>query len=157
MHYTPVLVVIATYKICLAASNDVIAAQQLGYTVSKLLGISRYHLVANRFVKGMLVFGGWNTNCALPLLLLFYFLLVGTSVERKRLASTTIAGLLLIFMIVGYFFVYIITPYDVGSHLDLSLNRLLLQVWPLAIFVYYAIVRVPEQALIAEGVKAKSL
>ena len=77
----------------------------------------------------------------------FYLLLLGVSVKKKDVAATSIAVLLPVFMMVGYLFVYILSPFDLTWHLDSSLNRLLLQVWPLAIFAYFAIVRAPEQAV----------
>jgi hypothetical protein len=83
----------------------------------------------------------------MPLLLFFYFLLLGASVKRKDVAATSIAVLLPVFMMVSYFFVYILSPYDLAWHLDSSLDRLLLQLWPLAIFAYFAIVQPPEQAV----------
>ena len=46
------------------------------------------------------------------------------------------------------FLFYILSPFDLKWHLDTSLNRLLLQVWPLAIFAYFAIVRAPEQVVV---------
>jgi hypothetical protein len=84
---------------------------------------------------------------AIPLLLFFYFLLVGASVKKKDWAATSIALLLLVLMMVGYFFVYILSPFDLVWHLDTSLNRLLLQVWPLAAFAYFVILQAPEQAV----------
>ncbi len=151
----PVIVVISIYKVCVAALNDIIVAQGPGSTVPKLLDISRYRLVISQFVRGLVSFERWSPNLtiAMPLLLFFYFLLLGASIKKRDVAATSIAVLLPVFMMVGYFFVYIVTPLDLGFHLQHSLNRLLLQVWPLAIFAYFAIVQAPEQAIMGEALK----
>jgi hypothetical protein len=149
MGAVPVGVVIFIYKVCLASSNDVISASGPGSIVHKLLDISRYHTVLTHFKRELFSFGEWNLTfgIAMPFLLFFYLLLLGASVKKKDVAATSIAVLLPVFMMVGYFFVYILSPFDLTWHLNSSLNRLLLQVWPLAIFAYFAIVRAPEQAV----------
>jgi hypothetical protein len=47
----------------------------------------------------------------------------------------------------GYAFVYLTTPQDLAWHLRTSLHRLLLQLWPSALFVFFLLVKTPEQAL----------
>jgi hypothetical protein len=153
---SPVIAVVIIYKLSLAASNDVIGAQGLGSTVPKLLDISRYHLVASQFGKGLFSFGRWSPTFTVPLLLFFYFLLLGTNIEKKFVATTSIVVLLPVFMMVGYFFLYILSPHDLAQHLETSLSRLLLQVWPLAILAYFAIVQAPERAVSSETIRTKS-
>ncbi len=151
MGAAPVTVVIFIYKMGVAGRNDIIAAQGLGSTVPKLLDVSRYRLVISQFVRGLVSFEGWSPTLtiAMPLLLLFYFLLLGVSVKEKDVAATSVAVLLPVFMMASHFFVYILSPLDLRFHLESSLSRLLLQVWPLAILAYFAIVQAPEQAIAA--------
>jgi 4-amino-4-deoxy-L-arabinose transferase-like glycosyltransferase len=153
MGAAPVIIVIIIYKVCLAAPNDITAAQGLGSTVAKLLDMSRYRLVMSQFERELFSFGAWSPTFPMPLLLFFYFLLLGARVKKKDVAATSIAVLLPVLMMVGYFFVYIVTPLDLAFHLQTSLQRLLLQVWPLAIFAYFAIVDAPEQVSMVEAVK----
>ena len=54
-------------------------------------------------------------------------------------------------MLVGYFFVYVLTPLDLAYHLATSLNRLFLQLWPGVIFLVFMIARTPEDASPADG------
>ncbi len=42
-------------------------------------------------------------------------------------------------MLIGYFFVYVLTPLDLAYHLATSLNRLFLQLWPGVIFLFFMI------------------
>jgi len=55
--------------------------------------------------------------------------------------------LAIVLTLAGDFAVYVITPYDIYWHLRFSLNRLFLQLWPSAIFLFFMMVRTPEQAL----------
>jgi hypothetical protein len=141
----PVSVVIFIYKVCLVARNELIARQSIGSSVPKLLDASRYHLVIHWFLSLPFYFGRWSPLTAMPVLLVFYFLLLGVSVKKKEVSATSIAVLLPLFMSVGYFFVYILSPDDLAWHLGSSLDRLLLQLWPLAIFTYFMVVHTPEQ------------
>jgi len=45
----------------------------------------------------------------------------------------------------GYFAVYLITPYDLVWHLSHSLGRLFLQVWPSALFLFFLAIKGPER------------
>jgi hypothetical protein len=145
----PVGVVILIFKVRLAASDEFISAHGPESIVHRLVDISRYQTVFIHFKEELSSFGEWSLTfkTAMPFLLLFYLLLLGVSVKKKDVAATSIAVLLAVFMMVGYFFMYILSPFDLKWHLDSSLNRLLLQVWPLAIFAYFAIVRAPDQAV----------
>jgi hypothetical protein len=149
----PPIVVIGIYKVCVAAANDLVAGQGARSSISKLLDISRYHTVLSEWATELFRFGGWGPTLAVPLLLVFYFLLLGANVEKKKVPAAGITVLLLGSMLVGYFLIYILSPHDLEWHLESSLNRLLLQVWPLSIFAYFAIVRTPEQAVERDSVE----
>jgi len=49
--------------------------------------------------------------------------------------------------LIGEFFVYIVTPTDMEWLLSTSLNRLILQLWPAAVFIFFMVTRSPEEAL----------
>ena len=49
--------------------------------------------------------------------------------------------LTLVLTLAGYFAIYIITPRDLYWHLRFSLNRLFLQIWPSAIFLFFLFCR----------------
>jgi len=65
-----------------------------------------------------------------------------------RLLVTTLTS-----MVIGYYLVYIVTPHDLAWHLQYSLDRLLLQLWPSAIFVYFMMVRTIEEAVTVRETK----
>jgi len=148
----PIGAVLLIYKFCLAARNDLVAGQGTGLTVHRLLDLSRYHVVSHWFLSRPFSFGRWNSLTAIPILLIFYFLLLGATVRKKEVCATSIAVSLCIFMSVGYFFVYILSPMDLAWHLESSFDRLLLQLWPLVVFSFFMLVRTPEEALVTEPV-----
>ena len=65
------------------------------------------------------------------------------AVARDRGSGVVLAALLL-----GYVGVYVITSNDLKWQLQTSLNRLLVQVWPLLLLTVFAALRAPESAAI---------
>jgi len=43
--------------------------------------------------------------------------------------------------------IYLVTPYELSWHLRYSSERLLFHLWPSFLFVYFMIVRTPEEVL----------
>ena len=48
-------------------------------------------------------------------------------------------------MLLGFFFVYILTPHELSWHLDTSLSRLFLQLWPSIVFVACLCLNSPQE------------
>src|SRR5262249_17955866 len=65
--------------------------------------------------------------------------------EPSQRAAHAFSVLLL--MIAGYSVVYLVTPQNLAFHLDTSLERLLMQLWPTALLAYFLWVATPEEAL----------
>lgn len=145
----PILLIIAIYKLWLGGSNDVVSAQGLASNAHNFLDLGGYRLLITRFATGIFTFGQWSRVLSMPILLVLYFLALGTNrqKDRKYDRGQVVSCVLPILMLMGYFFVYMISPYDVRWHLETSLNRLYLQLWPLMIIAYFMIVRTPEEAL----------
>jgi hypothetical protein len=62
--------------------------------------------------------------------------------DRRLVLRTPL--IILSSVVLGYFAIYLITPLDLGYHLGSSLDRLLLQLWPIGLFVFFSSVRMPE-------------
>ena len=77
---------------------------------------------------------GARTIGVTPFLAL-YLLLVGG--YKKSILSVQIGILVLALMLVGYFAVYLTTPLDLAFQLETSLSRLLLQLWPSGVFIFF--------------------
>jgi hypothetical protein len=93
-------------------------------------------------------FGEWST---LPFAAMMLPLL-GRGWMRIN-AREWIVALVLFLMLTGYYVVYLLTDWDLASHLDSSLVRLLLQLWPGTIFFWCLAVTygVPASGFITGG------
>jgi hypothetical protein len=62
-------------------------------------------------------------------------MLVG-SVRRRAIGRERLVVMAIAAMLVGYYGVYLVTPWDLKWHLEFSLVRLLLQLWPAALLAW---------------------
>ncbi len=60
-------------------------------------------------------------------------------VDRAHYRSAIMSTLTLSLMLMGYFCIYLITPYDLGWHIGTSMDRLIIQLLPSMIFVIFLI------------------
>lgn len=145
---TPILLIILYFKVNFAPPNYLIALQGSSDIVVKLLDSSRYVLVWGAFAKQIPEFGGWAVS--VPLLLVFYLLIGGVAFNGRRKLSIGTSLIALCLMLLGYSMIYIISPIELKLQLDTSLSRILLQLWPSFVFVYFLLVR-PIGQIISEG------
>jgi hypothetical protein len=103
--------------------------------LSRLVDASRYIEVVKGFFNNLLNLGSGISH---PLILLAILaVLVGWQVhERYRLASF-IATTTLVLVFLSYCAVYIVTPYALAWQVQSSFDRLLLQLWPCAVLVFF--------------------
>ena len=143
--FIPILIIIIYFKTQLAPPNVLLFSQGFQPILDKLRDFSRYFSISKAFVREIIQF---DKGVVHPVpLLAFYLLCLGIKIEEKDKLSIATALITLCLMLTGYFFVYVITPLDLIWHLDHSLDRLLLQLWPSFLFTYFLIVGTPEQAL----------
>jgi 4-amino-4-deoxy-L-arabinose transferase-like glycosyltransferase len=121
--------------------------------LSRLVAFDRYVLILKYIVKQALEFGDWVVM--LPPMLLMYLLVTGINEARKDRLAIYTGVLTLILMTGGYFMVYVITPHKLEWQLNFSLDRLLMQLWPLAIFTFFLLARTPEEAARGERADAR--
>jgi hypothetical protein len=135
----PILVVVLYFKVTLAPPSYLVALQTPLDVVVKILDPSRYKLVWSAFVSDVWGFGGWAIS--LPVLLVCHLLLLGARIDDTVRLTVGTSALTLCLMLAGYSFIYVVTPLDIGFQLDTSLSRVLLQLWPSAVFTYFLLVR----------------
>lgn len=140
----PVIAIIIYFKLYIAPPNDLVSAQGLTVTSEKLLDLSRYEQVFTAYGREAVRLGGRIVN--VPFLIL-YLLILRVTIHSRDKTGITSAFIVLCLMLIGYFFVYITSPLDLKMHLETSLNRLFLQLWPSLLFVYFMIVTPPEQMM----------
>jgi len=139
----PILAVVVYFKTSIAPLGGLVDAQGLG-TIHRVTDIHRYLEIFRGFKKVILSFGG--NELVSPIWLLFLYLVcVGIKVEPSDkpgiITSATTVG----FMLAGYVFVFLVHPADVGWNIAGSLDRLLLQLWPTAVFTYFLVACPPEE------------
>ena len=134
--------VIFYFKGGLAPPNDPTSFSALSSALPHLLDLSRYLLIGRAFALGAIQFEGWPLilGCAF----LLYPVFVGMRVEKENGLEWMMLLSALFLMLAGYFLIFLLSPYDLTWHLGTSLGRLLLQLWPSVILVYFLRVRVPE-------------
>ena len=155
----PVLLTIGYFKMQFAPPNDLVAGFGAAAIAAKLTDPGRYAEVAKAFLitgisftqglfdarKGIsLNIGGAVTTA----ILIGYLFLTGVRIDRRDRIAVLRSAAILGLMLAGFFFVYVLTPRDLGYHLATSLNRLFLQLWPGFIFLFFMIAGSPEPALL---------
>ncbi len=142
----PVLLMLLFFKYYLAAPNDVV--NQESDIVPKLLNAARYSVTGQMFLQ-------IGLNVAnIPLLVLpVYLFLMGVDKAKLKRPFLPIICLTFLLLMVGYFMIYIVTPYDLTWHLLSSLQRLYLQIWPSLIFITIFVSAYPQTTTKREGEK----
>ena len=147
----PGLLLTLWQKFFLAPAADPLVTQGLS-GLARLREVSRYTEVAGAFFNNLLNLG---SGIAHPLILLAILgVILRWQVEERYKVPALIAttGLALVFL--SYCAVYLITPASVAWQLQSSFDRLILQVWPSALLVFFVQLRsVMSTALPAVPIK----
>jgi Dolichyl-phosphate-mannose-protein mannosyltransferase len=139
----PVLLVVGYFKLRVAGPSDLWSAPT--EVAARLLAPRRYWKIFWWFARSTLVFGRW-TLIPEPVLGFAYALLMGKTKDPLLQTSIRPAAVTLALTAAGYFFIYLITPYDLSWHLRFSLGRLFVQLWPSILFLFFMVVRTPGEA-----------
>jgi len=115
------LLVLFVFKFFYTPPNDLIDGQNSA-TLYKVMDIGRYLTIGRYFISTML-----NEFGLLSALLVLIFF-----VDYKYYFSFNF--IIILTLLVGYFFIYVVTPNDLEWHLSTSFSRLLHQVLPVFLF-----------------------
>src|SRR5262249_28282780 len=125
------LATLVLFRATILGQNDLIEYQN--NTVAKLLDSSRHGLIIQKSITTSMSFGQWTISPLIPLLLL----IIVRGLDRRTIRNfgwmTGKAPLGIV--LAGFYVVYLVTPMDLTWHLDSSLNRLMLQLWPSALLL----------------------
>ena len=129
----PPLLASLFFKIWFVPPTDLINQRSSAELLAKMLDWHRYPTILESFVSIGWSFGYWTLNPFLPLLALIIVCGVDRRIARNMgwVSGCSIVTLVLI----GYFAVYVLTNYDLRYHLDSSLDRLIMHVWPSILFL----------------------
>lgn len=142
----PILLIVIYFKAQLPTPGDILAAQGLQATVAKVTDLSRYWLILRAYLEWTIRF-----SRGAIIVLVAYMLLVGRDPGVRSKVLTVMPASLLVLMLLGYFMVYLTTPYDLAWHVSSSISRLYLQLWPTAVFAAFLVTRTPEHVVSGAG------
>jgi hypothetical protein len=144
----PGILLLGAFRLFLSPPSDV---QLDSAALHRLTVVDRYPQVVAGFVDKFKAFGGWwNSGIHPGVVVVLFLLLYLTSIRNIKATSLNLLFVPL-FMMAGYFMVYIITPYELQWHINTSLDRLLLQLWPASVFILSAISVTRESADVQAG------
>jgi hypothetical protein len=147
----PVLLIILFFKIQYATPNDILGPAGRQSAMERVLTPSRYATIANWFLSQSLAFGKWDELQFFPIspvpLLLGALVLFGIKPDVKDLSGPRTAAWTLGLTLAGYLFILLITPKPLEWQLSSAGGRLLLQLWPSALFVLFMVLRDPLRGM----------
>jgi hypothetical protein len=129
----PVVAVIIYFKTQLAPPNVWIAAMNAPQVSSQLTDAGRYYVIAREIARRLFSYSGVGINMTY-LLLLFVACFGITRTHRVTVAQAAVA---LTVMIAGFVGIYLMRNADVIAFMRGSLDRVLLQLWPVFVFAFF--------------------
>jgi hypothetical protein len=122
------LVMILWFKFAVAPPGDIFGNRHYAEVMQKLASPQRYLTVLVQVSDNFWSFGNWIVN---PVLLVILYVALRRIDRRMLLNTGWLQGVFICaIVLIGYGAVYVITPMDLQWHLDSSLPRLYLHLWP---------------------------
>lgn len=124
----------------IAVFNDKFLRQNLPELINKFFSVERHLVVIEAFISGILYLGEWFVNpWIIVAALLFIF---GACDLNRRNHKKKSSVLILVSMLAVYYCFYIFSPRGLKWHLDTSLSRLLIQLWPLIVLNIFLLMEI---------------
>jgi 4-amino-4-deoxy-L-arabinose transferase-like glycosyltransferase len=137
----PILAVLLLFKLKIASTSEVFDDQGIDMVLSRLADFSRYLVIGKSFIVFFYekLAGEWL------IILPIYFFLLGKTKQKVNEESIKTSFWVVLFMLGGYFFIYLITPLNLQWHIDTSIWRLFLHLWPTILFSFFLAVSTPDE------------
>jgi hypothetical protein len=147
----PVAMTLA-YKMALAPRSDVMTWTNGADLFQRLFDLHRLGVILRTLALEVWSFGGWVPE--IVVLGIVYFVCFGivTNLKQGRAALENVT--ILVLMLTGEIFVYLVGRYDIAWWLSTSATRLLEQLWPAALFVFFTALRGPGALQSSEGTES---
>jgi hypothetical protein len=122
------------FKVAIAPPNDLTGNRNYAELAQKALTVDRHAIVFGNILEKSWEFGGSGIHPAIPIVA--FFSLAGIDRRALRRPAWRAGAAILGFVLAGYYWVYVLTPHqDLVWHLNSSLSRLLVQLWPSVILL----------------------
>lgn len=128
----PIIAVVLYFKLRFSPSTDIFFENSYQSILHKILDPSRYVTVLKAYASDIYKLFGLKS-----LFIIGMIAACGISKNRQLKFVAFLLSSILFLQLMGYFFIYIITPHDINWHLRSSLNRLLVQLLPGFIFIIF--------------------
>jgi hypothetical protein len=116
------------FKFSVAPPNDIFGSRHYAEVIQKVASPQRYLTVLLNMSRHFWSFGDWLVN---PVLLLIGYVALRRLDRRMLLNTGWLQGAFICAIVLtGYAAVYVLTPEDLQLHIDSSLPRLYLHLWP---------------------------
>ena len=146
------LAVLLYFKISIAPPGDMLGGGAARLTL-QASDFARHAEILRYFWLEMISFGSWGIGPwfigIIPILALYYALFHAPILGPERRGYYAV-GLILVLQLVGDYGAFLITPYDLTWHLSYSTQRLIIQVFPLFLFLIMA-ASSPVEALLGSS------
>jgi hypothetical protein len=120
------LLVIVTFKLTNHVQNYVVAYEP--GKLQRALMPDRHVMILKYLGRYAFSFGGWSWSPYIPVIAFILLIGVHRPVFRSYAWRTIVSIVILVSL--GYYFVYLTTPLSLQWHIESSMDRLLLQLWP---------------------------
>jgi hypothetical protein len=127
---------LAIFKVVYSPPNDTVQLMSARAFASRITDL-KLHLDVLRRAGNSLNFGQWVLN---PLPWMALYAAVSWKRGPRKIGLWLTPAFVIAGMLCAYYLVYLLSPYDIESHVASSLDRLLLQLWPTAIVLYSVLV-----------------
>jgi 4-amino-4-deoxy-L-arabinose transferase-like glycosyltransferase len=137
------LLIIFLFKILISVNNDLFTNNSLPEIIGKILDPARYLQVITYLTTELLHLGNWPFS--ILTLLIIYGWIVG--IRKPNHMAEKASWLVPVSQLGTYLLIYVVTPHDLQWHMNYSMSRLLIHLFPLALFSFFLFVKTPEMVL----------
>jgi hypothetical protein len=141
------LIVIVYFKLFLTPPNDLFDQSSSTDMLKRITHFVRYSFIGGTFFNQIFVFGNGKLSI---LLIAVYGVIVGRNRSDSSHPPISAASIAILLQLAGYFLIYVLTPHDLQWHLRTSLYRLMIHVFPAALFLFFVSITDPETIFATE-------
>jgi hypothetical protein len=138
----PILTIVL-FKTIVSVNNDLFTNNGMAEITSKLVTPSRYIQILTHLISELIHLGNWPIS--IIAVLLVYGWIMG--IRNPGNLPEKVLWVIPLSQFTIYMLIYVITPYDLEWHLNYSMSRLLIHLFPLALLSFFLFVNTPETAL----------
>jgi hypothetical protein len=135
------IMTLLVFKTVLPGRNDLLTGNGLFEILRKLSDPDRYSTIFHYLGSELAVLGGWPVS--ILAVLAAYGLIMGVNRPARNGPFLWLVWIV-VAQFLAYFAIYLITPNELEWQLMYSMSRLLIQLFPMALLVFFLVIRTPD-------------